>query len=241
MTPNMSGVGVIYSPDTTSVMTFSICIREQTDNGPVFATAVATDAPAVGALAPCVGPNGAVSTQAFVNVRLGRRGIDLLDDVPLKQALSGVLARDDYSDLRQLHGVSADDAFAHTGENTDGWSGHETYPDDGVSVAGNMLVGSNTPTAVAEAFLESEPTDEPDAGVVPRLLDAIAAGVEAGGDKRGHSSAAVLVHAPAVTPYHDLRVDHCENNPVNELRRVYEAAYEATDGFSEDSKERVFR
>ena len=222
-------------------MTFSICVREETEDGPVFATAVTTDAPAVGALAPCIGERGVVSTQAFVNVRLGRRGVDLLDDVPVEQALSGVLERDAHSDLRQLHGVDDTDVFAHTGENTEGWSGHETYPDEGVTVAGNMLVGPATLTAVAEAFLESEPEDAPDAGVVPRLLDALAAGIEAGGDKRGHSSAAVLVHAPTVTPYHDLRVDHCEDDPVVELRRVYEAAYEATDGFSEDSKERVFR
>ncbi|MFD1526894.1 DUF1028 domain-containing protein, partial [Halolamina salina] len=72
-----------------------------------------------------------------------------------------------------------------------------------------------------------------------RLLTALTAGEDAGGDKRGHSSAAILIKAPQTTAFHDLRVDEHEN-PVEELRRVYEAAVEASDGFSESSKERIF-
>ncbi|MGZ0747486.1 DUF1028 domain-containing protein [Haloparvum sp. AD34] len=220
-------------------MTFSLCVREETDAGPVFGVAVTTDAPAVGALAPFASDRGAVSTQAFVNVRLGRTGIRLLDDVPLEQALSGVLARDEHSELRQLHGVDAESVFAHTGADTEGWSGHETYPDEGVTAAGNMLEGPDALPAAAETFIDSAPTDEPDAGLVPRLIDALDAGTDAGGDKRGHSSAAVVVDAPKTTAYHDLRVDHHED-PIAELRRVYEAAHDASGGFSEDSKERIF-
>lgn len=220
-------------------MTFSLCVRETTEDGPVFGVAVTTDAPAVGALAPFSSDRGAVSTQAFVNVRLGRTGIRLLEDVPLEQALSGVLARDDHSELRQLHGVDADGVFAHTGEETEGWSGHETYPEAGVTAAGNMLEGPDALPAAAETFIDSEATEEPDAGLVPRLIDALEVGTVAGGDKRGHSSAAVLVSAPQTTAYHDLRVDH-HDDPVAELRRVYEAAHDASDGFSEDTKERIF-
>ncbi|MFC6752511.1 DUF1028 domain-containing protein [Halorubrum tibetense] len=220
-------------------MTFSICVRTESPDGTVYGTAVATDAPAVGALAPYTSVHGAVSTQAFVNVRLGRRGIALLDDVPLEQALSGVLERDEHAALRQLHGVGSDAVFGHTGEETEEWSGHETYPGEGVTVAGNMLTGPETLRAVSEAFTEGEATDAVDAGTVPRLIDSLAAGVEAGGDKRGHSSAAVVVSAPQTTAYHDLRVDH-HDEPVDELRRVYEAAYGASDGFSEASKERIF-
>ena len=220
-------------------MTFSICARAESSAGMVYGTAVATDAPAVGALAPYTAHHGAVSTQAFVNVRLGRRGIALLEDVPLEQALSGVLERDEHAELRQLHGVDADSVFAHTGDDTEGWSGHETYPEVGVTVAGNMLTGHETLPATAEAFIEGEETEAVDAGTVPRLIDALAAGSEVGGDKRGHSSAAVVVSAPQTTAYHDLRVDH-HDDPVAELRRVYEAAYDASDGFSEASKERIF-
>jgi len=214
-------------------MTFSICVREKRDGGHVFGVAVATDAPAVGALAPCVSHEGAISTQSFVNVRLGRRGVDLLSDLAVDDALSGLLAQDEHADLRQVHGVDArGETFAFSGENCDDWFGHRVHED--VTIAGNMLTGEETLTATHEGYADSEGEN-----VVERLLDALAAGRDAGGDKRGHSSAAVAVKAPQTTAYHDLRVDHHET-PVDELRRVYEAAEEATDGFSEESKERIF-
>lgn len=218
-------------------MTFSLTARIPSDehdaaDGPAFAVAVATDAPAVGALCPYVSHEGAVATQAFVNVRLGRRGIDLLADLAVDDALPGLLKQDEYAENRQLHGVDhRGNSFGFTGEETDGWSGHEVR--ENVTVAGNMLSTGDTLPAVADAFRESE------GRIGERLLDALDAGVEVGGDKRGHSSAAILVKAPHTTAFHDLRVDEHET-PVAELRRVYEAAVDASDGFSEESKERIF-
>ncbi|WP_137286461.1 DUF1028 domain-containing protein [Halorussus salinisoli] len=215
-------------------MTFSVCIRNETDDGTEFGVGVATDAPAVGALAPCVSHEGAISTQSFVNVRLGRRGIDLLDDLAVDDALEGLLAQDDHSDLRQVHGVDArGNAYAFSGENCDGWFGHEVHEEKGITAAGNMLEGGDTLSSAVEAL--SEDGDD----LVDRLLHALAAGRDAGGDKRGHSSAAVAVKAPRTTAFHDLRVDHHET-PIEELRRVYEAAVEASEGFSEESKSRIF-
>ena len=218
-------------------MTFSICARvpaeaHQAGEGPAFGVAVATDAPAVGALCPYVSHEGAVATQAFVNVRLGRRGISLLNDLAVDDALPGLLEQDKHSDLRQLHGVDRrGNSFGYTGENTEGWSGHEVHDD--LTVAGNMLATGETLSTVAEAFQERE------GHVGERLLDALDAGVEIGGDKRGHSSAAIRIKAPHTTAFHDLRVDEHES-PVAELRRVYETALEASDGFSEESKNRIF-
>jgi uncharacterized Ntn-hydrolase superfamily protein len=224
-------------------MTFSVCVREEGDGegggrgtaeGPTFAVAVATDAPAVGALAPCVSHDGAISTQSFVNVRLGRRGIALLPDLSVDDALAGLLEQDDHAHLRQVHGVDyRGRAFAFTGEGCDGWAGHRVEEDDGITAAGNMLVGSDTVDALVETYRESE------GPIGRRLLDALDAGRDAGGDGRGHTSAAIAIKAPKTTAYHDLRVDEHEA-PIAELRRVYEAAREASDGFSEDSKERIF-
>ena len=215
-------------------MTFSVCIREETDDGPVLGVGVATDAPAVGALAPCVSHDGAISTQSFVNVRLGRRGVALLPDLAVDDALEGLLAQDDHSDLRQVHGVdSRGNAFAFSGENCDGWFGHQVHEERGVTAAGNMLTGEETLDAAVAAL------DEESEDAVERLIDALAAGRDAGGDKRGHTSAAVLVKAPETTAYHDLRVDNHET-PIAELRRVYEETRAASDGFSEDSKSRIF-
>ncbi|MEZ3145653.1 DUF1028 domain-containing protein [Halobaculum sp. MBLA0143] len=219
-------------------MTFSICARvpssaHDVGDGAAYAVAVTTDAPAVGAFCPFVSSRGVVATQAFVNVRLGRRGIALLDDLAVEDALSGLLARDDHAENRQLHGVDDDGVFGFTGANTDPYSDHRLYEDAGVTVAGNILTGEATLTAAGETFLESE------GRIGERLLDALAAGVEAGGDERGHTSAALLIWAPQTTPYHDLRVDEHET-PVAELRRVRAAAVEASDGFSEASKHRIF-
>jgi uncharacterized Ntn-hydrolase superfamily protein len=218
-------------------MTFSITVRvpsaeHDAGDGPAFAVAVATDAPAVGALCPYVSHDGAVATQAFVNVRLGRTGIDLLSDLAVDDALPGLLEQDEHSEFRQLHGVDVrGNEFGHTGDDCDEWAGHEVR--DGVTAAGNMLATPETLPTVIDAVEDAE------GRLGSRLLDALAAGVEVGGDKRGHSSAAIKVKAPQTTAFHDLRVDEHET-PVAELRRVYEAAVDASDGFSEEFKERIF-
>jgi uncharacterized Ntn-hydrolase superfamily protein len=223
-------------------MTFSICVREETPDGHVFGVGVATDAPAVGALAPYVSHEGVISTQSFVNVRLGRRGIELLEDLPIDHALEGLLAVDDHARNRQVHGLDArGNAFAFSGENCDGWFGHEVREEDsddtddvtGITAAGNMLTGEETLAAAISGFEDAE------GDTVARLVGALAAGKEAGGDERGHSSAAVRVKTPKTEAYHDLRVDY-HDEPIAELRRVYEAARDASEGFSEDSKGRIF-
>lgn len=215
-------------------MTFSVCVRETREEGTTFGAAVATDAPAVGALAPYVSERGAICTQSFVNVRLGRRGLVLLEDLSVEDAVAGLLAQDDSAELRQVHGLDArGGSYAFSGDDCDEWFGHRI--DDGreATAAGNMLVGPETLDSVLEAL------DGDYADTVDRLLAALRAGRDAGGDKRGHSSAAVRVWAPRTTAYHDLRVDYHES-PVEELREVYDAAKDASDEFSEETKDRVF-
>jgi uncharacterized Ntn-hydrolase superfamily protein len=228
-------------------------------DGEAYVVGVATDAPAVGALCPFVSEHGAVATQAFVNVRLGRRGVALLEDLGVESALGGLLERDPDSALRQLHGVDGHGGtFAATGDDTDPWAGHEVRPDRRVTAAGNMLVGPDTLSAAADAFLDPgaatagpDPTaadvdERPPGAVGPdreralgeRVLDALAAGQAGGGDERGHTSAALAVWAPSTTAYHDLRVD-AHADPVAELRRVYRAGRAAPHGVRADSKSRI--
>ena len=66
-------------------MTFSICVREEYEDEEGndqlrFGVAVTTRLPAVGTLCPFVSENGAVATQSLVNVELGRKGIEYIDD-----------------------------------------------------------------------------------------------------------------------------------------------------------------
>ena len=71
-------------------MTVFVCVREETDAGTAFSVAVATDGGHVGALTPCVSHEVAISTQSFVNVRLGRREIELLSNLAVDDALDRV-------------------------------------------------------------------------------------------------------------------------------------------------------
>ncbi len=195
--------------------TFSIAARDP--RAGAFGVAVATARPAVGALVPWVSARGAIATQARVNTDLGRHGLALVEHgVPVGAALQGLLDADPEREIRQLHGVDAGGAFAHTGAGCVEWCGH--LAGDGFTVAGNMLTGEAVVKAMAEAFVAA-----PDAELSARLLLALEAGQAAGGDKRGKQSAALLVASGAPRGYHNLRVDD-HADPVAELRRVYEVA-----------------
>ena len=180
--------------------------------------ALASRMPAIGALTVFAHAEvGAVATQALINPLLGVDVLDLLRTKPADQALEQVLATDPEPDSRQVavvdrHGGSA----AHTGSMTHPWCGHRLGK--GYAVAGNILVGAATLDAMAQSW-ESEPERPFD----ERLLAALEAGQEAGGDRRGRQSAALYVHTGHPYPYLDLRVDE-HPDPVVELRRVHGVA-----------------
>jgi uncharacterized Ntn-hydrolase superfamily protein len=197
--------------------TFSITARcEQTGQ---FGVAVSTAVPAVGMLCPfAVTGAGAVATQSWVNPYLGIWGLELLSEGKEAEEVKDVLLeRDPDPAKRQFAVVDRwGDAAAHTGEESDRWRGHITG--DNFAVAGNMLVGEETLQDMAATFQSTQ--DKP---LVERLLLALQAGQDAGGDKRGRQSAAVKVVGEEEYPYLDLRVDE-HADPVRELWRVYEVA-----------------
>jgi uncharacterized Ntn-hydrolase superfamily protein len=207
---------VIQIETVVELHTFSIAAHDRETGA--FGVAVATARPNVGSLVPWVSTRGAIATQARVNTELGRQGLALLaQGVPVDVALSALLRKDGDRELRQVHGLDAERAFCHTGTECVPWCGHAL--DDAFTVAGNMLTGPDVLTAMARAFRASDGARR---DLSERLLLALEAGQEAGGDKRGKQSAALLVAAirePRM--YHNLRIDdHAE--PVAELRRVWE-------------------
>ncbi|WP_458185301.1 DUF1028 domain-containing protein [Haladaptatus sp. NG-WS-4] len=217
-------------------MTFSICVREEytDDEGGDqvrFGVAVTTRLPGVGTLCPFASENGAVATQSLVNVELGRKGIEYLDDgLAVGDALQALLNADDGAEQRQLHGVDAEGTFTFSGEECNGWYGH--VAGENYTVAGNLLVGESVVDETASAY-EGGGRDAP---LAERLIDALAAGQAEGGDKREDlhvQSAALLVETTeereAEPYYDDLRVDATET-PVEDLRKTYELARE---GFEE--------
>jgi len=160
---------------------------------------------------------GAIATQANTNVFYGINGLKLLKKgFSPKTALETMLKDDRDREGRQViiidkHGNTA----AFTGKNTIDWKGHLIGRD--YVVAGNMLVGSKVIEAMAQAFEDSE------GELAERLMKALEAGQEAGGDKRGKTSATLLVVSKQreTRPHIDLRVDE-HPDPVHELRRTFE-------------------
>jgi uncharacterized Ntn-hydrolase superfamily protein len=198
-------------------MTFSIAARD--DETYAFGVAVSTKFFGVGSLCPFVEAGvGAVATQALVNPTFGPRGLRLLaDGRSAQEALDLLIASDEGREHRQLHLVDRQGrAAAWTGRETISWAGHT--PSNGYSVAGNMLVGEPTITAMAEVY-------EANRGIefAERMLRALEAGQAAGGDKRGRQSAALKVVMTEEYPYLDIRVDD-HPDPVAELRRLFEEA-----------------
>lgn len=199
--------------------TFSITARCRRTGE--LGVAVSTNVPAVGMLCAFVRSNvGAIATQSFLNPYLGLWGLEhLAEGHSAQETLAYLKGRDAGIEYRQLgivdaHGGSA----AFTGASCDTWNGDLTGP--GYAVAGNMLVGAETLAAMQASF---EADDE--RPLVERLLAALSAGQEAGGDKRGRQSAAVKVYSTEDYPALDLRVDE-HPDPVAELQRVYDVAGE---------------
>jgi uncharacterized Ntn-hydrolase superfamily protein len=82
-------------------MTFSICVREpyEDEDGEQqtrYGVAVTTRLPSVGTLCPFANEHGAVASQSFVNVSLGRRGVGYLaDGLAVEDALQSLLNADE--------------------------------------------------------------------------------------------------------------------------------------------------
>ena len=195
-------------------MTWSIVARDATSGA--FGVIVTTKFFAVGAMCPFAsGGVGALSTQAFVNITYGPRGLRLLaDGVPSQQVIDALLAGDDGRNHRQVHVIDkAGQSAAWTGEACQDWAGH--LIGDGYSVAGNLLAGADVVKASFDVFGQGDAKPFAD-----RLLDAMDAGQAQGGDRRGRQSAALLICTTEEYPWLSLRVDD-HPDPLIELRRLY--------------------
>jgi uncharacterized Ntn-hydrolase superfamily protein len=157
---------------------------------------------------------GAIASQAFGNPYLAIDGLRLIEDgVPAEQVVERVIASDAGRDLRQLGIVDYEGRVAaYTGERCIPWAGH--LIGSGYVCLGNILEGEEVVKAMATAFEMSggDPLYE-------RLMLALEAGEEAGGDRRGRQSAAIQVIAEEEYALCDLRVDD-HPDPIAELRRL---------------------
>lgn len=195
-----------------------------------FGVAVSTALVGVGALCPFVSENAAVATQSFVKVSHGANAVDMADrGISVPTALSSLLEDDEHASYRQVHGIDGDDRkFTFSGEDCVDWYGHTEGAHH--TVAGNMLENSDVIEEISQTF------ERASGDLAERLMTALEAGQEAGGDKRGKISAALLVHSPEPKLYHNLRVDN-SNEPVDELREAFELGKETEEALPEQTSE----
>ena len=188
-----------------------------------FGVAVCTMPPKVGNIVPWAKAEvGAVATQAMTNGGFGPRGLEMLAaGKSAKEALETLVADDPGKEQRQIGVIdSKGEAAAFTGSKCMPWCGSKQGKN--YSCQGNLLVSEETVAAMAKAFEDS-------AGkrLGERLMLAVGAGHRAGGDKRGHSSAALIVvrkDAEGMKGYDrlvDVRVDD-HAAPIKELRRLFD-------------------
>lgn len=164
---------------------------------------------------------GAVATQSYANLAYGPDGLKLMaDGMDADTVIQTLTAPDEDRALRQVGVVDAQgQAAAFTGDGCYDWAGH--IVGDGYTCQGNILI-PGTVEAMAQRFEEVRGSD---GELSDWLVEALAAGQEAGGDSRGRQSAAVLVvregggYGGNNDRYLDLRVDdHPE--PIRELQRI---------------------
>lgn len=200
-------------------MTYSIVARDPSTGQ--YGVAVASRFFAVGALVPHIrGGKCAVATQAFVNPLWGLEAAGrMAEGETAPDVLADLIRRDGGEKQRQAHMIDiTGQSAAHTGVDCIDWCGH--LIGEGVSVAGNMLVGE---AVIAETLAAYQAHME--LPFVDRLLMAMEAGDAAGGDKRGKQSAALRIHRTEDYPWLDIRADD-HPDPLAELHRLHDVAQE---------------
>jgi uncharacterized Ntn-hydrolase superfamily protein len=197
-------------------MTYSIVAIDEAAG--VQGVAVASKALCVGAHGPGGASGaGALATQAWHDLRYGWEGLALLEQGYSAAAVVQELTHDDPdAPHRQLGLVDRARRFASfTGPRCLPWAGGMWGRD--YAVQGNQLAGAHVVEAMAESFQSSRGSP-----FVRRIVEALVAGDEAGGDRRGRQSAGVKVWRtgaparPGSEPVVDLRVDDAEL-PVHDL------------------------
>jgi len=200
------------------VHTYSIVARDpQTGE---LGVAVQSHWFSVGAIVPWAEAGvGAVATQSFVDPSYGKLGLDLMRAGKSgPDALKALLAGDEGRDVRQVAMIDAQGRVdAWTGARDIQAAGH--FVGQNFSVQANMMANDKVWPAMARAF-ETTRGD-----LAERMMAALDAAQEAGGDIRGRQSAALIVVTGKPTGkswsdrVFDLRVDDSPE-PLKELRRL---------------------
>ena len=204
--------------DNSIVATFSLVARDEATGH--LGVAVASKFLAVGSVVPtAVAGVGAFASQARANTTFGDRAMAALAaGRSAEDVISEFRATDDMFEQRQFGLVLPDGrSFSHTGSECLDWAGGVTG--EGFAAQGNILAGPQVVDALVDTWKSSR------APFPERMLEALLAADEAGGDSRGRQSAAIYVagegmgYGGLTDRWIDLRVDDHEQ-PIPELQRL---------------------
>ena len=170
---------------------------------------------------------GAVATQSFINPAYGPQGLELMQQGKTpEEALKILMNKDDGKEFRQVALIDAKgNSIAYTGSLCIEGAGH-VYGKY-FSAQANLMLKNTVWTAMESSFKKTQ------GPLAERLVAALEAAENEGGDIRGRQSAALLVVRAESTGkiwedrLVDLRVeDHPE--PVSEIKRLLKVhrAYE---------------
>lgn len=195
-------------------MTFSIVARDDTG---AFGSAISSSSPAVAARCLSLADGvGAVNSQNITDPRLGPLIIERLRaGASAQQALDAVLADAADTAFRQVLVVDAAGGTAvHSGERALGVFGDASGA--GAVAGGNMLAAAGIPQLMVDTF------ERATGDLEHRLLAAMRAAMDAGGEAGPVHSAGLSVVRDAGWRVTDLRVDWTEGDPVAELGDLLE-------------------
>jgi uncharacterized Ntn-hydrolase superfamily protein len=197
--------------------TFSI-VAVDPETG-IAGAAVASKYPAVGNVVPyCRAGVGAFCTQHWHNPAWGEKALDLLEQGHGSEEVLGLLLKDDdRRDKRQLAIIDMQGRAANRNPADADPSGIYWGAMSGRFYAcqGNTLKGREVIVAMAKAYEETK------GSVADRLMAALVAGDQAGGDHRGRLAAGIRISKTGEKDYWlELQVEKSDD-AVNELLKKY--------------------
>jgi uncharacterized Ntn-hydrolase superfamily protein len=179
-------------------------------------TAVTSSSPAVAArCAHARAGAGAAASQNVTDPRLGPAVLDMMAaGRPAQQAVDAALAKAPGAAYRQLTAVDeAGSTGAFSGAHTLGTNA--VACGEGAVAAGNLLGSAAVPGAMVAAFAA-----DPGLHLGARLVAALRAGLDAGGEEGPVRSAGLVVCDRVEWPVVDLRVDW-DDDPIGRLAELW--------------------
>ena len=198
-------------------MTFSI--TGHCRNTGMFGVAITTSSISVGSRCPHARAGvGAVATQNITDPHLATLVLNQMEGgLSAQEAINHVTKNQDFIEHRQLTAIDHSGSTAHfTGAHILGT--HAIHEAVDCIAAGNLLSSSIVPKAMTAGF-----NLNPEAHLAERLILGLEAGIAAGGETGPVHSAALIVADKMPFYLVDLRVDWDEKNPVEQLRKHWQA------------------